>query len=315
MKRMALIRPAVDDAGIAAQERREPTPAQARADHLDAGAAGALLRGHAPPPAGRARHPPVGWDALTDEQRDEVSAVFDTEISPVLTPLSLDAAHPFPFVSNLSTSWAFRLEDPSAASRSSSAVKVPGELPQWLRVRAGVAPADRVFVSLEEVIAANADKLFPGMAIDEREPLQGLPRRRGRSRRRRGSKRALVEEELRQRRFEPVVRLEVQPNADREMVAELKDRFPLTAEDVYEMTRAARLHDAVRDRRARHRGAARPAVDAAAADRARGGRRRHLRRDPPRRHPAAPARTTASTPASSASSARPPTIRRRCRSR
>ncbi len=58
----------------------------------------------------------------------------------MLTPLSLDAAHPFPFVSNLSTSWAFQLVDPVSGESVLVRVKVPRELPQWLRVRADVEP-------------------------------------------------------------------------------------------------------------------------------------------------------------------------------
>ena len=63
--------------------------------------------------------------------------MFDMQISPVLTPLSLDAAHPFPYVSNLSTSWAFRLGDPVTGESVLVRVKVPRELPQWLRLRGG----------------------------------------------------------------------------------------------------------------------------------------------------------------------------------
>ena len=76
------------------------------------------------------------WSAgttSTTAQREEASAVFERDISPVLTPLSLDAAHPFPFVSNLSTSWAFQLEDPVSGEAVLVRVKVPSELPQWLR--------------------------------------------------------------------------------------------------------------------------------------------------------------------------------------
>ena len=99
----------------------------------------------------------------------------------------------------------------------------------------GWGPAPRVFVRLDEVIAANAQKLFPGMAIETATLIRvcrdaeveldddGL------------GKRALVEEEVRQRRFEPVVRLEVQSNADPASVAELREQFGLTPEDVYEM--------------------------------------------------------------------------------
>ena len=178
----------------------------------------------------------VGWDDLDAAQRDEASAVFESDISPVLTPLSLDAAHPFPYVSNLSTSWAFQLEDPVSGEAVLVRVKLPTDLPQWLRVRAD-GSSEWVFVGLDQVIRANAERLFPGMMVAsaslfrvcrdadvELDENDGL------------SKRAMVEEELRQRRFEPVVRLEVQPDADSAMVAELVDRFGLAADAVYEMS-------------------------------------------------------------------------------
>ena len=178
----------------------------------------------------------VGWDDLDPAQRDEASAVFERDISPVLTPLSLDAAHPFPYVSNLSTSWAFQLEDPVSGEAVLVRVKLPTDLPQWLRVKAD-GSSEWVFVGLDQVIRANAERLFPGMVVAsaslfrvlrdadvELDENDGL------------SKRAMVEEELRQRRFEPVVRLEVQPDADPAMVAELVDRFGLAPDAVYEMS-------------------------------------------------------------------------------
>jgi polyphosphate kinase len=178
----------------------------------------------------------VGWDDLDPAQRDEASAVFERDISPVLTPLSLDAAHPFPYVSNLSTSWAFQLEDPVSGEAVLVRVKLPTDLPQWLRLRADDS-SEWVFVGLDQVIRANAERLFPGMIVAsaslfrvlrdadvELDENDGL------------SKRAMVEEELRQRRFEPVVRLEVQPDADPAMVAELVDRFGLAPDAVYEMS-------------------------------------------------------------------------------
>jgi polyphosphate kinase len=236
MKRMALIRPPSDDPSLAADERREllvrkrevitSMLAQQAACYSD------VVR---PQLAEQGIHL-VDWAELTDVQREEVAKVFDTEISPVLTPLSLDAAHPFPFVSNLSTSWAFRLEDPVTGESVVVRVKVPRELPQWLRVRAGVGSPARVFVGLDQVIAANAERLFPGMQVRSaslfrvcRDAEVEVEDDEGES------KRALVERELQQRRFEPVVRLEVQPNADAGMVSELVHRFSLTSLDVYEM--------------------------------------------------------------------------------
>jgi polyphosphate kinase len=239
MKRIALIRPMPDDSSLVAQERREQLLVKremilSMLQH-EARCYSDVLR---PELAGHGVHL-LNWSDLTGEQQAEVSAFFDTQISPVLTPLGLDAAHPFPYVSNLSTSWAFRLQDPLSAESVLVRVKVPPEIPQWVRVRTGVQPPARVFIGLDQVIAANADRLFPGMVIEsaslfrvcrdaevelDDDDVDGE------------GKRALVEREVQQRRFEPVVRLEVQPDADPEMLAELKARFALDADDIYEMT-------------------------------------------------------------------------------
>ena len=177
----------------------------------------------------------VGWDDLDAAQRDEASAVFESDISPLLTPLSLDAAHPFPYVSNLSTSWAFQLEDPVSGEAVLVRVKLPTDLPQWLRLRAD-GSSEWVFVGLDQVIRANAERLFPGMIVAsaslfrvcrdadvELDENDGL------------SKRAMVEEELRQRRFgrRPA---RGAADADSAMVAELVDRFSLAPDAVYEMS-------------------------------------------------------------------------------
>ncbi len=150
------------------QQPRRPGAARAASaeagdDRLDARARSALLQRGAAARARRSRRSSPRLGELSGEQHDEVSAYFDTEISPVLTPLGLDAAHPFPYVSNLSTSWAFRLLDPVTSESVLVRVKVPRELRQWVRVRIGVESPARVFVALDEVIAANADRLFPGM--------------------------------------------------------------------------------------------------------------------------------------------------------
>ena len=167
-----------------------------------------------------------------------------------------------------------------------------------------------MFVGLDEVIAANAEKLFPGMEIESaslfrvcRDAEVELDDDEGMS------KRALVEQEVQQRRFEPVVRLEVQPNADPQMMSELMQQFALTPDDVYEMQALLDYTTLFEIAGLGGRAAARPAVDTAAADRARGRRRAtsSLRSGPATSCCTSP--TTASTPASSGSSARPRTIR------
>jgi polyphosphate kinase len=236
MKRMALIRPLSDDASLAANERRDLLVRRRGMIASLLAEQAACYRDVIRPELAENGIHLVDWTDLSEVQCQEVSAVFEREVSPVLTPLSLDAAHPFPFVSNLSTSWAFRLEDPVSGESVLVRVKVPRELPQWLRVRMGVEPPSRVFVGLDQVIAANAQRLFPGMVVTSasqfrvtRDAEVELEDGNGES------KRALVERELRQRRFEPVVRLEVQPHADPAMVKELVQRFALTDEDIYEM--------------------------------------------------------------------------------
>jgi polyphosphate kinase len=236
MKRIALIRPMAGDAGVAAEESRERLGRvrETVISLLDEQAA--CYREVLRPRLGEHGVRLVAWADLSDEQRDEASRLFDSQISPVLTPLSLDAAHPFPYVSNLSTSWAFRLQDPVTGESVLVRVKVPRELPQWARLRSGVGSGERVFVGLEQVIAANAPKLFPGMEIESGSLFRVCRDAEVELDDDGVSKRALVELELRQRRFEPVVRLELQPNADPAMVAELRARFALAPEDIYEMS-------------------------------------------------------------------------------
>jgi polyphosphate kinase len=236
MKRMAMIRPSSDVSSLAAQERRDrQLRIREMVVSMLADQAACYTDVIRPQLTTHSIHL-LDWDELSEEQQAEVSTVFDTEISPVLTPLSLDGAHPFPFVSNLSTSWAFQLSDPISDESVLVRVKVPMELPQWLRVRARTGSTERVFVGLDQVIAANAEKLFPGIEVVNaslfrvcRDAEVELDDEEG------VSKRALVEREVQQRRFEPVVRLEIQPDADLQMTAELMEQFALTPEDVYEM--------------------------------------------------------------------------------
>ena len=62
---------------------------------------------------------------------------FDEDISPALTPLVINPEHPFPFLSNLSTSWAFRLYDPERAEQMVARMKIPCGLKQWIPLRRG----------------------------------------------------------------------------------------------------------------------------------------------------------------------------------
>ncbi len=164
---------------------------------------------------------------------------FTAKVFPVLTPLAVDPAHPFPYISNLSLSLAVILRSDRGEERFAR-VKVPKILSRWVPL-----PGVHRYVPLELVIAANLELLFPGVEIlgcypfritrntdleidpDEADDLL-----------------ALIQEEVRNRRFAEVVRLEVHPGMPESLrqllIAELNadqdtDGLPLTNQDVFEV--------------------------------------------------------------------------------
>src|SRR6185312_16257964 len=106
----------------------------------------------------------VGLDDVSAEDRAALQERYRRQIYPVLTPLAVGLGRPFPYISNLSLSLAVLVRDPTTSQTTFARVKVPKELlPRFVELdREG---SDRVFVPLEQVIAANLDRLFPGMEI------------------------------------------------------------------------------------------------------------------------------------------------------
>lgn len=102
------------------------------------------------------------WSALSPEDKLFLSDQFRESMFPVLTPLSVDPAHPFPYISSLSLNLAASVRDPMTGDRRFARVKVPPLLPRFVPM-----PDGERFVPLEQVIAAHLDALFPGMEIHE----------------------------------------------------------------------------------------------------------------------------------------------------
>ncbi len=237
------------------------------------------------------------WDMLDAAQREEAGAYFDANASPALTPLGFDPAHPFPFISNLSTNWGFLLRDPGSDDIVPVRVKSPSVLPQWIPLHAGGRPGERWFLSLEDLIRHNAAKLFPGMLIESATLFRILRNADVELEEEEGETlREAVMEALRERRFQPVVRIDFAPGAAPEIRRALVERFALDERDVYEAPELHRLHRPVPDRRPGPAGPARPAVDAARAHAHPGRGRRHLRGHPPRATCSSTIRTRASMP-------------------
>jgi polyphosphate kinase len=144
-------------------------------------------------------------DELERRDREYLREYFQDQVFPVLTPLAVDPGHPFPYISNLSLSMAVTVRDPARHRPLFARVKVPDILPRFVPLADGCT-----FVSLEQLMTAHLDQLFPGMEMVEAHPFRVT----------RDADIELaedeaddllvaVEQELRRRRFGAVVRLEV----------------------------------------------------------------------------------------------------------
>jgi polyphosphate kinase len=165
------------------------------------------------------------------ERQIELRRQFVDQIFPVLTPLAVDPAHPFPYISDLSLSLAVTVRDPEDGVHRFARIKVPPVLPRLWEV--GV----RTYVLLEDIIAANLDTLFPGMEIVEHH-LFRVTRNADFSIEEDEADDLLlaIEEELSKRRFGNAVRLEVERSMPYATRALLQNGLGLQPADVYEVT-------------------------------------------------------------------------------
>jgi polyphosphate kinase len=182
----------------------------------------------------------VGYDEVSDDERTALNERFRRQIFPVLTPLAVGLGRPFPYISNLSLSLAVLVRDPQTKATTFARVKVPKEmLPRFVPVGEGATR----FVTLEDVIAANLDALFPGMEIvdhgvfrvtrdadfevsDEADDLLQA-----------------VEAELRRRRFGEVVRVELQAGMNPALRRELTAALEVEERQVYAVDGLLDLND------------------------------------------------------------------------
>src|SRR3954466_6954888 len=168
------------------------------------------------------------WEDLSNDDRKYLVGIFDQRIFPVLTPLAVDPAHPFPYISNLALSLAAMVSDPDTGERRFARVKVPTVFPRLVGLPDGIR-----FLPAEQLIAAQLHSLFVGMVVEEHavfrvtrnvdltlddEEADDLL--------------AAVEMELRRRRFGRAVRVEVQAGISQEMLELLLRELDLEPNDV-----------------------------------------------------------------------------------
>ena len=184
----------------------------------------------------------VRWDQLTEEERERLTDLFAAQVFPVLTPLSVDPAHPFPYISGLSLNLAVVLINAKTGKEHFARVKVPPLLPRLLHIgpKAGdSAVADLFstrFVPLEDVIAAHLDMLFPGMEVHEHYTFR-VTRNEDLEVEEDDAENLLaaLEKELTRRRFGPPVRLEVDEDMDDHVLDMLVRELGVHPSEVYRL--------------------------------------------------------------------------------
>jgi polyphosphate kinase len=178
----------------------------------------------------------LAWNELTGPQQQTATAYFRRNVFPVLTPLAVDPTHPFPFLSNLSTSLGVLLRPPDSEERFFARVKVPTVFPQWIQLPDATGPG-MDFVRLLDIIRNNLDELFPGMTVVEVMPFRVTRNAEIEMDEDESQENVVkfIEQEIKQRRYERIVRLEYSPPASTTQLPMLAHRLGLNETDIYEM--------------------------------------------------------------------------------
>lgn len=200
-----------------------------------------LLRDELLPQLNKAGIHILDYAELNERQRANVDQYFEEVVFPVLTPLAFDPGHPFPHISNLSLNLAVVIQD-ETGEKLFARIKVPGTLPRLVPIKRssggarkdGTIPYHHYFVWLEQLIAANLDKLFPGMIVVEAHPFRVT----------RDAETVIqeleasdlletMEQSVRQRRFGSVVRLTVNDAMPTDIRDILIENLELDRNDIY----------------------------------------------------------------------------------
>ncbi|MEY4320277.1 MAG: hypothetical protein RLZZ471_218 [Actinomycetota bacterium] len=178
----------------------------------------------------------VRWHQLEENEKSALHTYFQSQIFPVLTPLAVDPAHPFPYISGLSLNLAVVVRNPQNDKELFARVKVPPLLPRFVRIPNNSSVHDARYVSLEDIIGEFIGQLFPGMEILQHHTFR-VTRNEDLDVDEDEGENLLValEKELLRRRFGPPVRLEVANDINPEVLDLLMRELDITDEDVYRL--------------------------------------------------------------------------------
>ncbi len=188
------------------------------------------------------------WEHLSSDEINKLNELYNSNIFPVLTPLAVDPAHPFPYISGLSLNLAILLRNPKTNNELFARVKVPPSFPRFINTWG------QRFVPLEDVIAANLDALFPGMEVIQHHTFR-VTRNEDVEVEEDDAENLLdaMERELSRRKFGPAVRLEIEETMDEKVLELLKDELEVNDNEIFrlawplDLRGLADIHDLDRD--------------------------------------------------------------------
>lgn len=176
----------------------------------------------------------ISYSQLSPELKKEAEHYFETQLYPIITPLAVDEAHPFPFISNKSRSLAVQLKNPKTGENHFARIKIPSNRPRWITLEK--SKKARTLVSVSDIITEKIARFFPGMDVlsahlfrvtrnadverldEEADDLLDM-----------------IEGELRERRFADIVRLEIDIHTPEEVKKYLITHLNIKKKDVFEM--------------------------------------------------------------------------------
>ena len=174
------------------------------------------------------------WSDLTDDERSALSEYFGAQVFPVLMPLAVDPAHPFPYISGLSLNLAIRIRNARTGRQEFARLKVPPMLPRFVEVPS--TGEIKRFLRLEELIANHLGDLFPGMEVLDHHAFR-LTRNEDVEIEEDESENLIqaLEAELLRRRFGPPIRLEITDDMDDVTMDLLVRELDITDLEVYRL--------------------------------------------------------------------------------
>ena len=182
----------------------------------------------------------VGWDDLDADAKTRLRQEFLRDIFPILTPLAVDPAHPFPYISGLSLNLAVLVRNPQTGKELFARVKVPDQLDRMISVdglrAANTTGKESRYIPLEVIIAEHLDTLFPGMEVVEHHVFR-VTRNEDLEVEEDDAENLLqaLEKELLRRRFGPPVRLEVEDTINPTILDLLISELNIDDSEVYKL--------------------------------------------------------------------------------